>query len=188
MVTRIEALLLPLLIWRQIILLYALMLGLEGPALLLAASRYKRPRVERLLALAPVAVFCALLAVARALADTYAYWVGYTAWEEATYPPGSWPAMLAQTARDAAPSAHGVTPLGIGLAVLTAALLIGGWALVIRWQAPPPPRPKAAPAVPAAPTIPATDVAGTLEITIAPIPPVRAQSSLPDEPAQESGT
>ena len=39
---RIETLLLPLLIWRQIILLYAVLLGLEGLVLLLAASLYRR--------------------------------------------------------------------------------------------------------------------------------------------------
>lgn len=159
----IESLLQPLLIWREIILFYAVILGLEGPALLLAAYRYRRPRRARLVVLAPVAVFCALLVVARALSDTYTYWIGYAAWEKAAYPPDFWPLMLAQTTRDVAPSVHGATQLGIGLAVLTAALLAGGWALVIRWQAPPPPRPKVAPA-----TITAED-AGNLEISVEPI-------------------
>lgn len=175
MVTRIETLLLPLLIWRQIILLYALMLGLEGPALLLAAYRYKRPRIERLVVVVPVAAFCALLVVARALADTYAFWVGYTAWEEATYPPAFWPAMLNQTAQDTAQSAHAVTPLGVSLAVLTAALLVGGWALVIRWQAPPLPRPKRASAAAAAPATATMEDADNLQITVEPIPPVQVE-------------
>ena len=137
------------------------------------------------MALAPVAMFCALLIVARALGDTYAYWLGYTAWEEAHYPPDFWSAMIAQTAQDAAPSAHGATPLGIGLAVLTLALLIGGWALVIRWQAPPPRRPKIAPATPTAAN---AEDAGNLEITVEPIAHAHTERAIRDEPAQAGGT
>lgn len=133
--SRIENVLFPLLLWRQVILTYAALLGLEGPALLLAAYVYRRPRVERLVALVPVAACCALLVVARGLFDTYAYWLTYTAWEINHYPPTYMAAMLGQTAQDAGASARGAAPLGIGLAALTAALLVGGWSLLLRWQA-----------------------------------------------------
>lgn len=182
---RIESLLQPLLIWRQIILLYALLLGLEGPALLLAAFRYRRPRMERLVVLAPVAVFCALLIVARALSDTYAYWSTYAVWEVAHTPGNLLITMLSETARDASPSVHGATQLGIGLAVLTAALLVGGWTLVIRWQASSLPRSKRSPTAPTAPATVATEDAGNLEITVEPILHAHTARAILDEPAQE---
>ena len=161
----LETVLYPLLVWQQIILLYAVMLGLEGPALLLAAYRYRRPRGERLLAIVPVAACCALLLVARALRDTYAFWLQYGWWQVAhyTFPPGFPRVTLAQTADDAARSAKGAAPLGIALAALTAALLMGGWALVVRWQAPP------ASQAPRAATPPSAGGTGTLEITVEPI-------------------
>ena len=163
----IERLLLPLLLWRQVILLFALLLGLEGLALLLAAVRYRRPRRERLVVVVPVAAFCALLVVARALLDTYTYWQAYTVWEIEHYPGSVLVTLLDQTTQDAAPSAQGATPLGIELAVLTAVLLAGGWALVIRWQAPPPPRAKHGEATVAAAPAGAPDE--SLEIAVGPI-------------------
>ncbi|HEY7834383.1 MAG TPA: hypothetical protein VIG30_12480 [Ktedonobacterales bacterium] len=177
--TRVETVLLPLLIWRQIILLYALLLGLEGPALLLAAVRYRRPRVERLAAVVPVAAFCALLVVARALFDTYTYWHTYAAWEVVNYPSRYWATMLNQTAQDAAPSVSGVQSLGIVLAVLTAALLAGGWALVIRWQAQPPPSARRHAPVE---TAPASQSDASLEIAVGPI-----TGPLADEPTGAEG-
>ena len=164
--TRIENLLLPLLLWCQTILLYAVFLGLEGPALLLAAYRYRRPRAERLVAIVPVAAFCALLVVARALLDTYTYWRAYTAWILLHYPPAYLPALLNQTAQGTGQSTNGVATLGIGLSVLTALLLVGGWALLLRWQSPPPIEPHTETPTAATPT---GEDPEALEITVEPL-------------------
>jgi hypothetical protein len=168
----------PLLTWRDILLAYAVLLAVEGPALFALSYRYGRRSYERLVALAPAAGFAWVLHLARAAQDLHDSWQFYFALKATYYSPAFPPAVDVQDRADLQASVSGVTSLGWIACAVTAVLLTFGWALALRWKWHREPSLKAAPTtapIPAstsAPTLPAAalgDEGGELEITVEPL-------------------
>jgi hypothetical protein len=116
--------------WHGVLLAYAILMGLEGPALLLVAHYKRRPWYEHLLAAAPSLAFFWIVTVARGVQNTYDYWQSYLRFEANYVPPEFASSTYWQMSGVVA---HG-TQLGWTTCALTAALLSLGCALALRWQ------------------------------------------------------
>jgi hypothetical protein len=119
----------PFALWHDITLFYAILVGVEAPALLVLAVLNRRPGLEVLLAVAPSLVCFWALSVARAAATAYQYWQGYFAYQQAHYPQP----YLLPSLDDIAPAAANITQLGWEVCAGTIVALILGWALLLRW-------------------------------------------------------
>ncbi len=125
-----DAMLASLVSWHRILLAYAVLMGLEGPALLLVAHYKRRPWYEHLLAAAPSLAFFWIATVARGVQDTHDYWQSYLRFQFVHYPP-----VFAQRSHEEMSGVvANVTRQGWATCALTAALLSLGWALLLRWQ------------------------------------------------------
>jgi hypothetical protein len=174
----LNSLLPPLLTWRDILLAYALLLAVEGPALLALSYRYGRRWYERLVALAPAAGFAWVLHLAREAQDLHDSWQFYFALKATYYSPAFPPAVDVQDHANLQAAVSGVTSLGWVACAVTAVLLTLGWALALRWKLYREPSHTAAPTTAHAPAVstnadvPAAapgDEAGELEITVEPL-------------------
>ncbi len=160
------ALLAPIDLWRDTLLLCAVLLGVEAPALLWLAVRAGRSWRSWLFSLAPAAGFVYVLHAARALADLSAWWHAYLFFQAAHYGPSYLPAFNAANDRELQPVVAGVSTLGWECGAATALLLTFGWALLIRWT--PRSHPFHEPALAAASR---EEDTGALEITVEPLEP-----------------
>lgn len=113
--------------WHNLIVVYALLMGIEAPALLFVATLMGRPRRELLPALAPAAVFVWALWSAKLIGDEYANAASALQWGIAHYP-----TFHVNVDADAAVDAAARTGWTVG--IVTTLVLIGGWALVLRWS------------------------------------------------------
>jgi hypothetical protein len=177
--TAIDALLAPLLTWRDILLVYAALLGLEAPTLLWLALWWHRPRWEWIAALAPAVGFAWTLRTARELGDVATSWHTYAVFAAAHYGPEYLPNFHAQNMSDIQAAVASAQTVGWSACAVTLALLIFGWMLVVRWQARAGRFPEAVPAVAAdttgePSTVPVATTPdevpdGELEITVEPL-------------------
>jgi hypothetical protein len=177
--TAIDSLLAPVLTWRDILLVYAALLGLEAPALLWLALWWGRPQWEWIAALASAVGFAWTLRTARELGDIAAWWHTYAVFAAAHYGPEYLPNFHAQNTSDIQAAVASAQTQGRTACAVTAALLIFGWVLVVHWQAQSGPAAEAAPTVAAETTGEPTTVPvattldeapdGELEITVEPL-------------------
>lgn len=113
--------------WHDLITIDALLLGAEGPVLLWIGTFLDRPRRERVLALVPALAFGWGAWSAKLINDALVHAASLIAWSHANYP--TFPVSV-----DTAPAVASATRTGWIFGVVTALLLIGGWALVLRWS------------------------------------------------------
>jgi hypothetical protein len=178
-----DALLAQINLWRDTLLIYAVLLGVEAVALLWLAVSSGRRWPQWLFALAPAAGNGFVLRVARDLTNLSAGWHAYLFFQVTHYAPAYLPAFTAENVRELQDVVPSVATRGWACTALTAALLTFGWALLLRWRprskpalgAPmPSPAPASAPATAeaiAAAQSPSDDEAGELEITVEPLEP-----------------
>jgi hypothetical protein len=129
----------PLVVWHRTVLVYAVLLALEGALLVLVTQLRRRPVFEQLLALAPVAAFLWVAFIARDMRATYLDWYTFVTWVTAHYPPA-----FVQHAYDGLDEAvAGVQRTGWIVFVLTLSMGELGWALVLQCFVAPPAAPQA---------------------------------------------
>ena len=125
-----DAMLASLVSWHRILLAYAILMGLEGPTLLLVAHYKRRPWYEHLLAAAPSLAFFWIATVARGVQNTHDYWQSYLRFQATYAPPGFAQSSYGEMSGVVAE----ITRQGWATCALAAALLSLGWALLLRWQ------------------------------------------------------
>lgn len=113
--------------WHDLITIYALLLGIEGPVLLWVGTFLDRPRRERLLALIPVVAFGWGAWSAKVINDEQINATSALIWGRAHHP--SFPVTV-----DAAAAVESATRTGWAFGAVATLLLIGGWVLVLRWS------------------------------------------------------
>ena len=173
-----DALLAQIDLWRDTLLVYAALLGVEAPALLWLAITGGRRWPDWLLALVPAAGNAYVLRAARDLTDLSASWHSYLFFQVTHYDPAYLPAFTAENVGELQAVMPSMATQGWECAALTAALLTLGWALLLRWRShaklalsPPvsvPPADATAPTA-AASSPPSDGEAGELEITVEPL-------------------
>ncbi len=113
--------------WHDLILIDALLLGIEAPVLLFAGTLLNRPRIERALALVPALAFGWGAWSAKLINDQQVHAASALQWGYAHYP-------TVPVTVDAAAAVEAATRTGLAFGAATTLLLIGGWALVLRWS------------------------------------------------------
>ena len=113
--------------WHDLLFLYAMLMGIEAPALVFIATLMGRPRREELLALVPALVFAWALWSAKLIGDEYANAASAMQWVIAHYP--HFPVTV-----DADAAVNAAVRTGWNVGIVTTLVLIGGWALVLRWS------------------------------------------------------
>lgn len=162
--------------WHDLILIYALLLGIEAPVLLWMGTQRDRPLIERALALLPALAFGWGAWSAKLVNDQVDHATSALRWQYAHYP--TFPATV-----NAAAAVEAATRTGWAFGVAATLLLIGGWVLVLRWsrgkglpswhRAPLPRQTPDAPPHHSAPVTAALDDTADegIEITVEPIEP-----------------
>lgn len=156
----------PFIFWGQLMFGYALLMGVEAPILLFITHYQQRPWYRQLLALTPSIAFMWTWNAARNAHDTYLYWLSYLHFQAARYPATFVPAFARDTATEIHASVLEVIRQGRISVALMAAMLVFGWALLVRWRLPQlGQRTTSTPA-----KVPSENSeSGTLEITVEPI-------------------
>jgi hypothetical protein len=132
-------LLAPLVVWHRTVLVYAVLLALEGALLVFVTQLRRRPVFEQLLALAPIAAFLWVAYIARDIQATYLNWYTFVSWVMDHYPP-----VFAQYAYDGLDAAvAGVQRTGWIVFVVTLSMGELGWALLLQSFVAPPAPPQA---------------------------------------------
>lgn len=114
--------------WHDLITIYALLLGIEGPVLLWVGTYRERPWRERWLVFVPVLAFGWGAWSAKLINDAQVHAASLVSWSLAHYP--SFPVP----AGDTAAAAESATRTGRTFGVVATLLLFGGWVLVLRWS------------------------------------------------------
>jgi hypothetical protein len=158
---------------QRLLIAYAIVLGAEAPVLVFVASMRRRPWYEQALALVPVTGFVLGFYWARQARDTLTAIQSYLAVTQ--YPYAQWPTFVQNHSAEAQALVVSMQQHAMGLGGLTLVLLLGGWVLLMRWAAMPPPQYAAHAALGTVPLINSEpgaddeDEQGSLEITIEPI-------------------
>ncbi len=113
--------------WHDLILIDALLLGIEAPVLLFAGTLLNRPRIERALALVPALAFGWGAWSAKLINDQQVHAASALRWGYAHYP-------TVPVTVDAAAAVEAATRIGWAFGAATTLLLIGGWAVALRWS------------------------------------------------------
>lgn len=113
--------------WHDLILIDALLLGIEAPVLLFVGTLLNRLRIERALALLPALAFGWGAWSAKLINDQLIHADSALQWGYAHFP------ALPVTV-DAAAAVASATRTGWAVGAVTTLLLIGGWVLVLRWS------------------------------------------------------
>lgn len=114
--------------WHDLITVYALLLGVEGPVLLWVGTFLERPRRERALSLVPVLGFAWGAWSAKLINDAQVHAASLISWSLAHYPTFPVPAS------DTTAAVESATRTGWLFGAVATLLLIAGWALVLRWS------------------------------------------------------
>ena len=156
-----------ILLWHTLVLIEALLLGIEAPALTFVVQYKRRPWYEQALAASPAGGFCWMVLLGRGMRDTYDYWHSYLVFQLAHYPPP----YAQPTAEDISDAVAEVVRQGWEASTVALLLLALGGVLLLWWL-----RPHARAAAHATRFV--ADGDGTLEITIEPIAgePTQAES------------
>ena len=112
--------------WHDLIAIYALLLGAEGPVLLWVGTFLQRPRHERALAFVPVLAFCWGAWSAKLINDQQVNATSALVWGRAHYP-------MFPVSVDATAAVASAARTGWVFGAVATLLLIGGWALVLQW-------------------------------------------------------
>lgn len=113
--------------WHDLMYLDALLLGIEAPVLMFVGTLFGRPRIERALVLLPALGFGWGAWSAKLINDQLVNATSALQWGRAHYP--TFPVTV-----DAAAAVESATRTGWAFGAATTLLLIGGWALVLRWS------------------------------------------------------
>lgn len=113
--------------WHDLILIDALLLGIESPVLLFVGTLLNRPRRERALALLPAPAFGWGAWSAKLINDQQVNAASALQWGRAHYP--TFPVTV-----DATAAVASATRTGWAFGAATTLLLIAGWILALRWS------------------------------------------------------
>ena len=114
-------------LWHDLVAIYALLLGIEGPVLLWVGTYQERPWRERWQAFVPVLAFGWGAWSAKLINDQAINAAGALQWGHEHYP------MFPVTV-DAGAAVESATRTGWIFGAVATLLLIGGWVLVLRWS------------------------------------------------------
>jgi hypothetical protein len=113
--------------WHDLLFLYAMLMGAEAPALLFVATLRDRPRRELVVVLLPALVFVWAMWSAKLIGDEYTNAASALQWAFAHNP-----YVVVTVDADAVVNAAARTGWNVG--IVTTLVLIGGWALMLRWS------------------------------------------------------
>lgn len=130
--------------WRRLLLVYAIIMGVEAPLLLFVASLRRRPWREQALALLPACCFALGFYLVRSADVALDAWQSYVTFQHVQYPPDYWANFTQEQRLDLQALVDSAQQYATAMGALTLVLLMGGWLLLLRWL--PNPRHEAHPA------------------------------------------
>ena len=119
----------PIDFWQRMLVVYAIVLGVEAPILLFVSSLRRRRWYVQALAILPAVGFGVALYLARQASASLAY----VTFQQAHYPPRYWPTFAWDQAAETQALVDNLHHQVMAMGGVTLVLLLGGGLLLLRW-------------------------------------------------------